>query len=339
VQAIVLVGGLGTRLRPLTATIPKQLLPVAGVPMIERVLAQIAPHGVDRAVLSMGYLPDPFIAAYPDHVVAGIEVSFAIEPFPLGTAGAIRFAARAGEVDDTFLAVNGDVLTDLDVGALVATHRASGAEGTIHLTPVEDPSRYGVVGTDADGVVMSFVEKPAPGTAPSNLINAGTYVLEPAFLDRIDDEVAVSVEREIFPLLVAEHSLYASENGAYWIDAGTPVAYLQANIDVLDGRRQVTHPGVLEGTTMVLEGTTVAPSARLHRTVLGKGVTVGPDARLENVVALDGATIEARASLTDCVVGPSAVIGQGVVLSNFCLIGRDEVVPQGTRRTGRPVDG
>jgi mannose-1-phosphate guanylyltransferase len=334
VQAVVLVGGLGTRLRPLTETIPKQLLPVAGITMIERVLAQLATHGVDRAVLSMGYLPDAFVAAYPDGQIGGVSVSFAIEPFALGTAGAIRFAGLAGSIDETFLAVNGDVLTDLDVTALISAHRSSSAEGTIHLTPVDDPSRYGVVVTDGSGRVTTFVEKPEPGTAPSNNINAGTYVLEPSFFDRVADATTVSVEREVFPRMVHDESLFAVVDASYWIDAGTPQAFLSANRDILDGTRTVPLPGVLSSGALVLEGATVAPSATVARSVLGRGVRVSEGASVIDSVVLDGATIGEGASVTDTVLGPGAVIGAGATLVEHCLIGAAEHVAARERRSG-----
>jgi len=334
VQAVVLVGGLGTRLRPLTETIPKQLLPVAGVPMIERVLAQLASHGVDRAILSMGYLPSAFVSAYPDGMIGGVRVSFAIEPVALGTAGAIRFAGRSGSIHETFLAVNGDVMTDLDVTALIAAHRSKGAEGTIHLTPVDDPGRYGVVACDAVGLVTSFVEKPEPGSAPSNNINAGTYVLEPSFFDRVPDTTTMSVEREVFPRMVDDRTLYAVVDASYWIDAGTPQAFLQANADILDGTRVVPLPGALTGGALVLEGASVAASARVTGSVLGRGVRVGDGASIVDSVVLDGATIGDRASVTDAVIGPGAVIGADATLLEYCLIGACEHVPERERRSG-----
>ncbi|HUD70311.1 MAG TPA: NDP-sugar synthase [Acidimicrobiales bacterium] len=333
-QAVVLVGGLGTRLRPLTETIPKQLLPVAGVPMIERVLGQLASHGVDRAVLSMGYLPDAFVASYPDGRIGGVSVSFAIEPVALGTAGAIRFAGLAGSIGETFLAVNGDVLTDLDITALIDAHRSRGAEGTIHLTPVDDPTRYGVVVTDATGLVTSFVEKPEPGTSPSNNINAGTYVLEPSFFERIADAAMVSVEREIFPRMVHDRSLYAMVDRSYWIDAGTPQAFLRANKDILDGTRTAPHPGALSEGALVLEGASVAASATISGSVLGRNVRVGEGASIVDSVVLEGATIGNRASVTDAVIGPDAVIGADATLLDNCLIGASEQVPERERRSG-----
>jgi mannose-1-phosphate guanylyltransferase len=336
-QAVVLVGGLGTRLRPLTTTIPKQLLPIAGVPMIERVLSQLSAHGVDRAVLSMGYLPDPFVATYPSRRIGGVDVTFAIEAEPLGTAGAIRFAARACGVDETFLAVNGDVLTDLDVSALIASHRASGAEATLHLTPVEDPSRYGVVAIDEHGIVEGFVEKPSPGTAASNLINAGTYVLEPSFLDRVVPDVAVSVELEVFPTMVDARTLHAVVDASYWLDAGTPPAYLRANTDVLDGIRVVSHPGVRSGSSLLLAGSAVASTATVDRSVLSADVVVGDRAEVRGSVVLDRVVIGKGATVSDSIVGPGARIGAGATLVGNCLVAEGASVPDRAHLDGVPV--
>jgi UTP-glucose-1-phosphate uridylyltransferase len=207
VRAVVLVGGFGTRLRPLTLTRPKQMLTVGQDLMIEVVLGHLGRHGVTEAVLALGYKPDAFRAAFPDGTCAGMQLRYAVESEPLDTAGAIRFAAtEAGfdRGDEPLVVVNGDVLTTLDVRDLVAFHRSRGAEGTIHLIPVEDPSAFGVVPTDDDGRVLAFIEKPPRDEAPTNLINAGTYVLEPSVLDRIDAGRPVSIERETFPGMVAD---------------------------------------------------------------------------------------------------------------------------------------
>jgi mannose-1-phosphate guanylyltransferase len=337
VQAVVLVGGLGTRLRPLTETIPKQLLPIAGVAMIECVLTQLAGHGVDRAVLSMGYLPDPFIEAYPDKRIGGVDVTFAIESQPLGTAGAIRYAARTCGIEETFLAVNGDVLTDLDVTALVALHRATRGEATIHLTPVSDPSRYGVVVTGEHGRVLEFVEKPPAGTAPTNNVNAGTYVLEPSFLERVADEAAVSVETQVFPEMVQHGVLFAMHDASYWLDAGTPSSYLQANTDVLDGARRLAGPDALVGTSLVHASAAVAATATLERSVLASQVVVADGAVVQGSVVLEGARIGADARVLDSVVGPGATVGAASTLRANCLVARDARVPDGAQLDGVAV--
>ena len=210
------------------------------MPHLERQLAWLAAHGVDEVVLSMGYLPD----AFHEHFArrrqattrsAASTVRYVVEDEPLGTAGAIRFAAEG--IDERFVVCNGDVLTDLDLGAMVRFHDERGAEATISLTQVEDPSAFGVVPTRADGEVIAFVEKPPPGKAPSNWINAGTYVLEPGFLDRIPPRLNVSIERETFPRMLAEPgALFGFAADGYWLDIGTPEKYLEAHADALAGR-------------------------------------------------------------------------------------------------------
>jgi mannose-1-phosphate guanylyltransferase len=350
VRAIVLVGGEGTRLRPLTYHTPKQLLPVVEVPMLERVLAHLGRHGVDEAILSIGYRPDAFAAAYPDGVAAGVRLSYAVEPEPLDTAGAIRFAADHAGIDDMFIVVNGDVLTDLDVGALVAFHRRHGAEATINLTAVEDPSRFGVVPTDDEGKVIAFVEKPPAGEAPTNLINAGTYVLEPSVLGRIPTGRRVSIERETFPALAADGSLYASASDSYWLDTGTPAAYLQAHADLLDGTRPgPPAPGAMalaegvwtldepriEGAvgppSLVGAGAVVVAGATLRASVLGAHSVLEAGAQLVDSVVLPGAVLCEGASVTGSVVGPGAVVGAGSVVEPLTVIGHGVELAPGTK--------
>jgi NDP-sugar pyrophosphorylase family protein len=350
VKAIVLLGGQGTRLRPLTYTTPKQLLPVVEVPMLERVLAHLRAHGVDEAVLSLGYRPDAFFAAYPDHEAAGVRLDYAVEPEPLDTAGAIAFAARHGAIDETFIVVNGDVLTDLDTTALVAFHRSHGAAATIHLKAVADPTRFGVVPTDADGRVTAFVEKPPADRVPTNLINAGTYVLEPAVLALIPTDRPVSVEREIFPALVAEGSVFAMASDAYWLDTGTPEAYLQAHADLLDGvrpgppapdARQVslgvwtlgapTVRGEVQPPSLLGAGAHVAAEATITASVLGARSTVEQGAHVEHSVLLPGARVGAGARVSGSILGRNCVVAEGCALAPVTVVGDDVVVPEGAR--------
>ena len=234
-KAIVLVGGEGTRLRPLTYSTPKPLLPIANQAFLERQLTWLAYYGVDEVVLSLGYLPDAFEAHFPEGRFGDLKLRYAVEDHPLGTAGAIRFAARG--IEERIIVCNGDVLTTLDLDALVAFHDAHEAEATIYLTQVADPSAFGVVPTRDDGAVVAFVEKPPKGRAPTNWINGGTYVLEPSVLDRIPERLTVSIERETFPRMLDEPSrLHAMPSDAYWIDIGTPEKYLQAHTDVFARR-------------------------------------------------------------------------------------------------------
>jgi mannose-1-phosphate guanylyltransferase len=350
VKAIILLGGEGTRLRPLTSTTPKQLLPVAELSMLERVLAHLGSHGVDAAVLSLGYRPDRFIAAYPDHEAAGVLLDYAVEPEPLDTAGAIGFAARHAGIDETFLVVNGDVLTDVDTTALVAFHRSHGAMATIHLKAVEDPTRFGVVPTDADGRVIEFVEKPPADRVPTNLINAGTYVLEPAVLDRIPADRRVSVERETFPALAAEGAVYALASDAYWLDTGTPAAYLQANFDLLDGTRPgPPAPGArqvavgvwalgapvvrgdVQAPSLLGAGAQIASDTVVSGSVVGAHAEVERGARVEGSVLLPGARVGAGARVVGSVLGHNCVVGEDCEISAVTVVGDDVEVPPGTR--------
>jgi mannose-1-phosphate guanylyltransferase len=330
-RAVVLAGGFGTRLRPLTSTRPKQMLPIVNTPLVERIVERLAQYGVDDVVLSMGYRPDAIVAAYPDSRCAGVPLTYAIEPEPLGTAGGIAFAARHAGIDERFLVVNGDVLTDLDLGALVAFHAARGAEATIHLHPVDDPSRFGVVPSDGQGRVLAFVEKPPPGEAPTNLINAGTYVLEPSVLDRIPAGQHVSIERETFPALVDAGSLYACDGSTYWIDVGTPQQYLDAQLDLLDG---VAGGAALDG---VDPAATVDRAARVERSVVGAGAVVAAGAQVERSVLLPGATIGTEAVVRDSVVGENATVAKGASVTGGTIIGDGEVVHPGTDLDGARV--
>jgi mannose-1-phosphate guanylyltransferase len=327
-RAVVLVGGFGTRLRPLTYTTPKPLLPVGHRPILEHVLANLARGGVTDAVLSLGFKPDAFRAAYPDDMCAGVRLRYAVEDEPLDTAGAIRFAALdAGFGRETFLAVNGDVLTDLDVGALVDFHRSRGGEGTIHLTPVEDPSAFGVVPTDDRGRVTAFIEKPPRESAPTNLINAGTYVLEPAAITRVALSGPVSIERQTFPAMVVDGVLYALATADYWLDAGRPEQYLQANLDFLDGRRR--------GVTVdpIGAGVVVAPSADVSRAVVGARGRVGANARVADSVLLDDVVIDAGAVVDRSVLGAGVHIGAEAVVTD-AVVGDNERIEAGAALDG-----
>ena len=333
-QAVILVGGKGTRLRPLTYETPKQMLPLVGVAMIECVFEALGRHGVTDAVLSLGYLPDRFIEAYPSNVIAGVRVSYAVEPEPLDTAGAIRFAATYAKVDDTFLVVNGDVLTDLDVTKLLAFHRSHHGQATIALHPVEDPSRFGVVPTREDGSVIAFVEKPPREEAPTNQINAGTYVLEPSVLDYIAPEGRVSVERATFPALAEAGTLYAMSDDAYWLDTGTPQAYLQANVDVLHGRQRLhVFHDIVDGSWRH-PSSAVDASANLVNAVVDRDCVVGPNVHLEDCVLLPGAVVQANCDIRSSIIGPEAVIGRYSRLGATCVVGAKERVAPASELSG-----
>jgi mannose-1-phosphate guanylyltransferase len=291
--------------------------------MIEWVLAHLAAHGVDEAVLSLGYRPDAFEDAYPDGHCAGVALQFAVDPEPLDTAGAIRFAARQAGIDERMVVVNGDVLTDLDVGALVAFHDAAGAEGTIALHQVDDPSRYGVVPTDADGRVQAFVEKPPAGEAPSDRINAGTYVLEPSALDRIP-EGRVSIERETFPAMVGDRTLFAMDDGGvYWLDGGTPETYLAAQLDLTAGRRSIEAPPAVSSRALIDR------EASVEGSVVQRAAVVRAGASVKGSVLLPGCVIGEGAMVLDSIIGPGAVIGAGAVVRDLSVVGDGAVVADG----------
>ncbi len=330
-HAIVLVGGFGTRLRPLTNTVPKSMLTVGNEPIITRLVRRLERSDVTTVTLALGFLPDPFREAFPDGRCGDVELRYAVEPEPLDTAGAIRFAAEAAGVDDTFLALNGDVICDLDVDRLIAAHRRLGGEATIHLTPVADPSAFGVVETDSGGRVLRFLEKPEPGTTDSNLINAGTYVMEPSVLDAIPSGRPVNVERVTFPELAARGGMFAIATDDYWIDVGRPELLLRANLDRLAGRYDATMTHPVSDGDGVDPGAVVAGDATLAESVVGGDVEVGSRSVVTRSVLLDGSRIgddvvvqdsvvmgrvAARAQLRNAVVGIDAGIQPGQQVFN-----------------------
>jgi len=324
-KALILAGGLGTRLRPLTYSRPKHLLPIANVPHIQHVFDLLQRHGVDEVVLLTSYLAEAFADTVAHAARRGLSVAVAHEEEPLGTAGALKNAQELVG-DGTFLAFNGDVLTDVDISATVDWHRARGAEATIVLTPVDDPSAYGVVPTEPDGRVLGFIEKPPPGEAPTNLINAGVYVCEPRLLDRIPAGRAFSAERELFPAIVEDGALFARPTDAYWMDIGTPEKYLQANLDALAGRYAcpaIEYPD--EKLVLAGAGAEVHESARVSSTCLGSGSRVGANATVERAVLLPGAIVGAGATVRDSVLGERVAVRPGVVVETTA-VGDDDVV-------------
>jgi mannose-1-phosphate guanylyltransferase len=324
-RAVVLVGGFGTRLRPLTNAVPKPMLPIGHRPMIARLVDRLARGGVSEVVLALGFRPEPFIEAFPDGRCGDVALTYAVEPEPLDTAGAILFAAEAAGIDDTFVVANGDVMTDLDVGALVAAHRGFGAEATLHLIGVDDPSAFGVVDLGDDGRISAFVEKPAPGTEPSNLINAGTYVFEPSVLARIAPSIKVSVERDTFQRLVADRSLFGFSTDDYWIDAGRPEFYRAANLDLLDGVRRFDRCEAVSATA------NVAADATVRNSVIGEHVVVSSGASVVDSVLLPHATVGRGASVDRSLVMGS--VGSGSRITE-CVVGADGVVLDGADLVG-----
>jgi mannose-1-phosphate guanylyltransferase len=328
-KAVVLVGGEGTRLRPLTETIPKPLIPLVDRPFLEHVLDHLARYRVEEVLLSSPYLEEVFAAFLPGPA-AGPRVTWITEPTPLGTGGAVANAAR--RLDEAFLVLNGDILTDLDLSALVARHRETAAVATITLSRVDDARPYGLVTVDGTGRVREFREKPERAVA--GLVNAGTYVLEPGALEGIEPGRAVSIEREVFPHLIASGpTVQGFVSDSYWIDVGTPQKYLQATFDALEGRiRGLPYPA-----PHVDPGADVSLRSHLGRWVVaGPGARVGPDAEVEDSVLLAGAVVEDGAKVRESILGPGARVGAGAIVHG-AVLAEGAVIPGGTSSEGARV--
>jgi mannose-1-phosphate guanylyltransferase len=316
----VLVGGQGSRLRPLTETTPKPMLPVAGVPFLTHLLLRAREAGIDHVVLSTSYKAEVFADHFGDGSALGLDLEYVQETHPLGTGGGIRnvvSSLRAGP-DEPVVIFNGDVLSGHDVAGQVAAHVASGAAVTLHLTEVADARRFGIVPTDADGRVTAFIEK--NDTPVTNQINAGCYVFRRDVIDAIPAGRPVSVERETFPgLLAAGVHVQACVESAYWLDLGTPESFVQGSCDLVRGL--VASPAVPQaGEWLALAGSVVAADAALTGgTTVGAGAQIAAGAVLDRCVLFDGVSVGAGARLIDCIVGRGAGIGEGVVLSGVVV--------------------
>jgi mannose-1-phosphate guanylyltransferase len=324
-QAIVLVGGEGTRLRPLTATVPKPALTLVDRPFLAYMIEWLAGHGVSEVVLACGFLPDVLRKALAgEEERAGARIRYVVEPEPLGTAGAIRFAAdRLGpELEDRFLALNGDVLTDLDLSALLRAHAERSARATIALHPVEDSSAFGLVHSGPEGEVLQFLEK--TGEAAPGEVNAGMYALERSVLDLIPPGENVSIERDVFPRLVGE-GLHGRLLDGYWVDIGTPERYLQASWDILEGRVRTrvepTAPGMLVAAAAeVAADATIGP-----RAVLAPGCRVGSGAEVRESVLLDGCEVGEGARVRGSILSPGASVPAGAEVDGVLAAANERV--------------
>lgn len=317
-KALILAGGLGTRLRPLTYTRPKPLLPIGNRPHIEHVFDLLERHGISQVALLTSYLAEAFEPVRERARARGMELDVTHETEPLGTGGALRNAIDLIG-DETFLAFNGDVVTDADLGHLLGLHHERGAQATMMLTPVDDPSMYGVVTTRSDGAVTDFIEKPPAGQAPTNLINAGVYVMEPAVIDRIPSGRPVSSEHELFPQLVRDGVLYAFGIDAYWNEIGDPRKYLGVNLDVLAGRFQVASVGEIDDRRcLVADDAEISSRAQVSSSCFGSKCRVD-DATVRDSVLLPGAVVEDGAEIAGCILGEDARIGAGTKASGETL--------------------
>jgi mannose-1-phosphate guanylyltransferase len=335
-EAVMLVGGQGKRLRPLTMSAPKPMLPVAGVPVTAHMLARARDAGVGHVVLATSYRAEVFADYFGDGSAHGVELEYVTEDVPLGTGGGIRNVASRlrSEPDDPILIFNGDILSGLDIEALVARHTGTGAAVTLHLTEVPDPRAFGVVPLDAGGRVTAFLEKtPDP---PTNLINAGCYVFRRSVIDAIPTGRPVSVERETFPGMLAAGTLVVGYiDSTYWLDLGTPGAFVQGSRDLVTGRvTSSALPGPV-GDALVLPGATIAPDAKVGGgATVGAGVAVGAGAHIDGAVIFDHAVIGAGAHVRDSVVGAGATVGDDTVLDGVVIGDGAEVGPGNELRHG-----
>jgi mannose-1-phosphate guanylyltransferase len=330
-QALILAGGEGTRLRPLTSTIPKPVVPLVGRPFISYMLEWLRRHGVEDVILGCGFMADAVREVLGDGSGLGIRLRYLEEPRPLGTGGALKFAEDL--LEQRFFMLNGDVLTDMDLTAQLEQHERTGARATLALYPVADPSAYGLVRCNPDDCSVSeFTEKPGVEELDTNLINAGAYILERDVLDGMPPAgTNLSIERDVFPALVGR-GLYGYEASGYWMDIGTPARYLQATYDILEGKvstevgRELGDRGLalfdganvqgrVVAPVLVGAGCSVAPRAMVgDRSVLGEGVRVDERCRIEASVLLDGVRVGAGSTIS------SSIIGRGVAIGDHCRI-------------------
>jgi mannose-1-phosphate guanylyltransferase len=349
---VILVGGQGTRLRPLTSTVPKPVVRLVDRPFIAFMLEWLRAHGIDDVIMSCGFLAEGMRSVLGDGSQLGIRLRFVEEPEPRGTAGALKLAEPM--LDESFLMLNGDVLTDIDLTAQIAQHEATGARATLALVPVPDPSAYGLVILAHDRSVTDFIEKPSADIAGEKLISAGAYVLQRDILELVPPDRNVSIEREVWPLLVG-NGLYGFPSEGYWLDIGTPARYLQGTFDIIEGNVEtavserlgsdwlavderaevhgrVIPPAVLERGVRVGEGAHVGSLV-----VLAEDVSVGAGATVERSVVLQGAEIGEGCELRDCIiaagcrVGAGSKITGGAVLGEDVRIGADNVITRGAR--------
>jgi mannose-1-phosphate guanylyltransferase len=327
VQALVLAGGEGTRLRPLTYTTPKPVMPLAGRPFLSFMLDWARAHGVDEVILSCGFMSDAVKIVLGD-IYDGMRLRYVVEDEPLGTAGPVRLAHDEGVLEERLLVLNGDVLTDIDLTAEIECHERTGARATLALFPVEDTSSYGVVPTADDGAVEAFIEK-GGGEAPTNRINAGAYVIERDVVERIPAGRPVSFEREVFPSLVGE-GLYGYQAAGYWIDIGTPERYLEATWDLLAGRVKSTLPPRDETGSLVYENCLVSGAHVGPQSVLGRHCSVGTDARVERSVLHERVHVGADATVVESVLAERVRVGERARVGPGAMVGAGAVIPPGT---------
>lgn len=321
VDAVILVGGKGTRLRPLTLSAPKPMLPTAGVPFLTHLLSRIAATGIEHVILGTSYKAETFEEEFGDGSKLGLQIEYVVEKDPLGTGGGIANVAPKLR-NDTVMVINGDVLSSADLSGMLNFHREREADVTMHLVRVSDPRAYGSVPTDVDGNVLAFLEKTED--PPTDQINAGTYIFRRSIIDRIPRGREVSVEREVFPALLAEHAKVCGYvDMSYWRDMGTPEDFVRGSADLVRGIASSPVLAGHRGESLVHDGASVAPGALLYGgTVVGRGAEIGAGVRLDGAVIFDGARVEPGAVVERSIIGFGARIGPRALL-------RDAVIGDG----------
>ena len=346
-QALILAGGEGTRLRPLTSTVPKPIVPLVDRPFIVYMIEWLRGHGVDDVILACGFMAEAVRAVLGDGRSLGVALRYVEEPEPLGTGGALKYAQEL--LDERFFMLNGDCLTDVDLTAQLAQHERTRAVLTLGLIGVEDPSAYGLVRCDGAGAVTEFLEKPRPDEIDTNLISLGAYVVQRDVLDTMPPSgTRVSIERDVFPGLVG-HGLYGFHASGYWLDIGTPERYLQATYEILEGevsteigRRLKQAGGVLRegdtgaaagtihGPVVIGDGCTIDATATIGaRTVLGRRVAIGAGAHIDGSVLLDGATVGSGTRISGSIVGRDVRIGAGCRIQGRTMLGEGAAIGDG----------
>lgn len=347
-QAVILSGGQGTRLRPLTATMPKPAVPMVNRPMLWYMVDWLARHGVEDIVMSVGFLANGLRTALDQSGHEGVTIRYVEEPEPLGTAGAVKYAEQ--HLDERFLVLNGDILTDFDISAEIAQHEQTSARATLALVPVDDPTAYGLVLTAGDRQVESFLEKPAADAVPPNpRINAGGYVLERDVLELIPSGKAVSFEREVFPTLIG-NGIYGFDADGYWLDLGTPERYVEATRDLLDNKLTSWLSPALEQHGNAISELASAPSGAVRppvgiddraeisgEAVVGPYSVVGPDATVAAGASVDasvlmrGCKIGAGATINGALLGPDVTVGDGATIEHDVVIGAGATIANAAR--------
>lgn len=336
-KAVILVGGEGTRLRPLTCNIPKTMVPVLNKPFLERMIQNIRPYGITEVILAMGYLPDRIQDYFGDGVNLGVTITYVVESFPLGTAGAVKNLESL--LNETFFVFNGDVFMDLNLGKMLTFHRDRKAQATIALVPVENPSAYGVVALDQGGRVQQFIEKPPKGSQPSNLINAGCYILEPGVLKYAPAGAPSMFERDLFPTILREGlPVYGLPSSGYWLDIGNPSNYLQLHHDLLkgglvqEGACSIDPSASIEGPVLLGKGCVIGAGVRIQGPVaMGDGCRIGEGSRLSGSVLWRHVQVGRGSTLNGCILGDNSFIGDEVTLSEGCVIADEARVLSGNR--------